>query len=302
MARKILITGAEGQLGKALQIGLSGKFNILSTAKNSTKLANNRRNVQKLDITNQDNTTTLLGSFQPDIIINCAAYADVDGSELNKELAHQVNVEGLRNLIQLSEVNTHIIQISSDYVFDGSNGPYSEDDHTFPVNYYGKTKLEAENILRGTRRKWSIFRPNVLYSSDLFCKGNFFAWVYKSLLKKQAISVVADQISNPTLSNHFVNAIFQAIIMDYEGILHIGSDDYISRYEFAIEIAKVFGFDLGLISKIDTDFLSRKLNSYIAERPLHSGLLIGKLEEELNSLSYSTNYNLKLLKRELNFK
>jgi dTDP-4-dehydrorhamnose reductase len=208
----------------------------------------------------------------------------------------------LRNLIQLSEVNTHIIQISSDYVFDGSNGPYSEDDHTFPVNYYGKTKLEAENVLRGTRRKWSIFRPNVLYSSDLFCKGNFFAWVYKSLLKKQAISVVADQISNPTLSNHFVNAIFQAIIMDYEGILHIGSDDYISRYEFAIEIAKVFGFDLDLISKIDTDFLSRKLNSYIAERPLHSGLLIGKLEEELNFLSYSTNYNLKLLKRELNFK
>ena len=90
--------------------------------------------------------------------------------------------------------------------------------------------------------------------------------------------------------------------MDYEGILHIGSDDYISRYEFAIEIAKVFGFDLDLISKIDTDSLSRKLNSYIAERPLHSGLLIGKLEEELNSLSYSTNYNLKLLKRELNFK
>ena len=115
MARKILITGAEGQLGKALQIGLSGKFNILSTAKNSIKLANNRRNVQKLDVTNQGNTATLLASFQPDIIINCAAYTDVDGSELNKELAHQINVEGLRNLIQLSEVNTHIIQISYNY-------------------------------------------------------------------------------------------------------------------------------------------------------------------------------------------
>ena len=90
--------------------------------------------------------------------------------------------------------------------------------------------------------------------------------------------------------------------MDFEGILHIGSDDYISRYEFAIEIAKVFGFDLDLISKIDTDSLNRKLNSYIAERPLHTGLFIDKLEKELNSLSYSTNYNLKLLKRELNFK
>ena len=90
--------------------------------------------------------------------------------------------------------------------------------------------------------------------------------------------------------------------MDYEGILHIGSDDYISRYDFAVEIAKVFGFDLGLISKIDTNSLSRKVSSYIAERPLHTGLFIGKLEEELNSLTYSTNYNLKLLKKELNYK
>jgi len=302
LARKILITGAEGQLGKALYTGLSAKFNILSTTKSSNNLVNNRRHIQKLDITNQDNTASILGKFKPDIIINCAAYTDVDGSELNKKLAHQVNVEGLRNLIQISEMNTHIIQISSDYVFDGLNGPYSESDHTFPVNYYGKTKLEAENLLRGTRKKWSIFRPNVLYSPNLFSNGNFFAWVYKSLIKKHPISVVVDQISNPTYSNHFVNAIFQSIIMDYEGVLHIGSDDYMSRYEFAIEIAKVFDFDLDLISKIDTDTLSKQLNTYIAERPLHSGLLIGKLEEELNSLSYSTNYNLKLLKRELNFK
>ena len=109
-------------------------YNLVYYSKNSTKLPNNRRNVQKLDVTNQDNTATLLNLFKPDIIINCAAYTDVDGSELNKELAHRVNVEGLRNLIHLSELNTHIIQISSDYVFDGLNGTYSEDEHTFPVN------------------------------------------------------------------------------------------------------------------------------------------------------------------------
>ena len=215
-------------------------------------------------------------------------------------MAHQVNVEGLRNLIQLSDINTYLLQISSDYVFDGDNGPYSEDEHTFPVNYYGKTKLEAENILRGTRRKWAIFRPNVLYSSDLFSKGNFFAWIYKSLLKKDSISVVSDQISNPTFNQQFVKAIFQCIIMDFEGILHIGSDDYMSRYEFAMEIAMVFGLDSALITKIDTDSLTRKVKSYIAKRPLHSGLVVSKIEKELNISSYSTNYNLKLLKRALN--
>ena len=300
MARKILITGAEGQLGKALQIGLTGKFNILSTTRQPTQLAKNQRNVQKLDITDNENISSILKYFKPDIIINCAAYTNVDGSEINKELAHQVNVEGLQNLIQLSDINTYLIQISSDYVFDGANGPYSEDEHTFPVNYYGKTKLEAENILRGTRRKWAIFRPNVLYSSDLFCNGNFFAWVYKSLLKKQSISVVTDQISNPTLTQKFVNCIFQCIIMDYEGILHIGSDDYISRYEFALEIANVFDLDSNLITKIDTKSLSNTVKSYIAERPLHSGLIIDKIEKELNISTHSTNYNLKLLRSELN--
>lgn len=300
MARKILITGAEGQLGKALQIGLADKFNILPTTRQPSQLAKNRRNVQTLDITNKIEISIVLESFKPDIIINCAAYTDVDGSEINKELAHQVNVEGLRNLIQLSEINTYLIQISSDYIFDGDNGPYGEDEHTFPVNYYGKTKLEAENILRGTRRKWAIFRPNVLYSPDLFSKGNFFAWAYKSLLKKQSISVVSDQISNPTLTQQFVKAIIQCVIMDFEGILHIGSDDYISRYEFAMEIAKVFGFDAGLIRNINTESLTEKVNSYNAKRPLHSGLVVDKIEKELNISSYSTNYNLKALKSALN--
>lgn len=294
-----MITGAEGQLGKALQIGLTDKFNILSTTRQPTQLAKNQRNVQKLDITNKENISNVLESFKPDIIINCAAYTNVDGSEINKDLAHQVNVEGLRNLIQLSDINTYLIQISSDYVFDGDSGPYSEDEHTFPVNYYGKTKLEAENILRGTRRKWAIFRPNVLYSSDLFSKGNFFAWVYRSLLKKDSIYVVTDQISNPTFNLQIVRAIFQCIIMDFEGILHIGSDDYMSRYEFALDIAKVFGFDSDLITKIDTDSLTQKVKSYIAKRPLHSGLVVSKIEKELNTSSHSTNYNLKLLKSSL---
>jgi len=299
LARKILITGAEGQLGKALQIGLNDKFNVLPTTRQPSQLAKNRRNVQKLDLTDKENISNVLEAFKPDIIINCAAYTDVDGSELNKELAHQVNVKGLMHLIQLSALKTYLIQISSDYVFDGDNGPYCEDEHTFPINYYGKTKLEAENILRGTRRKWAIFRPNVLYSPDLFSKGNFFGWVYKSLLKNQSISVVSDQISNPTLTQQFVKAIFQCIIMDFEGILHIGSDDYVSRSEFAMKIAKVFELDAGLITKIDTDSLTEKVKSYIAKRPRHSGLAINKIEKELNISSYSTNYNLKLLKSAL---
>ena len=299
MARKILITGAEGQLGKALQISLSDKFKLLPTSRKPTQKAIKNRNVHKLDITVKEDIAAVIASFKPDIIINCAAYTDVDGSEKDKDLAHKVNVSGLQNLIQLSEKETFFIQISSDYVFDGNNGPYTEDDHTFPVNYYGKTKLEAENMLRGMRRRFLIFRPNVLYGEDLFRKGNFFAWVYKSLLNGKSISVVTDQISNPVYVQNFVNAIFKCIIMNCEGIYHFGSDDYISRYEFARNIAQIFNFELSLIEPIETKTLARKVKSYIAKRPINSGLKTEKIEQEVDQEIYSTLYSLKQLKNNL---
>ena len=299
MARKILITGAEGQLGKALQISLSDKFKLLPTSRKPTQKAIKNRNVHKLDITVKEDIAAVIASFNPDIIINCAAYTDVDGSEQDKYLAHKVNVSGLQNLIQLSEKETFFIQISSDYVFDGNNGPYTEDDHTFPVNYYGKTKLEAENMLRGMRRRFLIFRPNVLYSEDLFSKGNFFAWVYKSLLNGKSISVVTDQISNPVYVQNFVNAIFKCIIMNCEGIYHFGSNDYISRYEFARNIAQIFNFEISLLEPIETKTLAQKVKSYIAKRPINSGLKTEKIEQEVNQTIYSTLYSLKQLKNNL---
>ncbi len=299
MARKILITGAEGQLGKALQISLSDKFTLLPTSRKPTQKAIKNRNVHKLDITVKEDIAAVISSFKPAIIINCAAYTDVDGSEKDKDLAHNVNVCGLQNLIQLSEKETFFIQISSDYVFDGINGPYAEDDHTFPVNYYGKTKLEAENVLRGMRRRFLIFRPNVLYSEDIFNNGNFFAWVYKSLLKEKSISVVTDQISNPAYVQNFVNSIFKCIVMNREGIYHFGSDDYISRYEFARNIARIFNLKQSLVEPIETKTLSQNVKSYIAKRPNNSGLKTEKIEQEINQTIYSTIYSLKQLKNNL---
>ena len=157
--------------------------------------------------------------------------------------------------------------------------------------------MEAENILRGSRRKWAIMRTNVIYSSDLFSNANFFSWIYKSLLKKSTISVVLDQISNPTYIQDFVDSIFQCILMSYEGILHVGSDNYISRYEFAMEIAKIFGWNKSLIVPIKTKILSESIKSYIAKRPKHSGLIIDKLENELNISAHSTAYSLARLKK-----
>ena len=295
MAKKILITGAEGQLGAALQRILNDKFEVFPTDKIISKFGD-RTNSKNLDITDRSDVENTIKEINPDIIINCAAYTDVDDSERNKNQAHMVNVVGLQNLILASNYNTYFVHISSDYVFDGNAGPYSEDDHTFPINYYGKTKLEAENTLRGSRRKYLILRTNVLYCEDILFKSNFFAWVYKSLENNKSISVVNDQISNPTYVPHLVEVIFLCIILNTEGIYHYGSDDFLSRYEFAIIIAELFGFDKSLISPINTKSVFKKIKSYNAERPLNSGLKVDKIERELNISAYSSEYSLKKIK------
>ena len=298
MARKILITGAEGQLGKALHKVLEDKYDVIPTVRENS-ISDKIRNVQVLNITKRDDVMKTMQLLRPDIIINCAAYVDVDVCEINKNQAHLVNVVGLENLINGSDHDTFIIQISSDYVFNGDSGPYSEEDHTYPINYYGKTKLEAENILRGCRRKYLIIRSNVLYSENLFHKSNFLGWVYKSLIKNISISVVNDQISNPTYTSHLAEAIFQCIILNAEGIYHYGSDDYLSRYEFAKAIAKNHKLDESLIISINTEKLSQHIPSYVAKRPKNSGLKTVKIESEIGLTIYSTKYSLSLLKNSL---
>ena len=295
MLRRILITGAKGQLGKALNQKLKDKYDVVPTARKISK-SEKCKDITTLDIADRNAVQSIIYEIKPDIIINCAAYTDVDASENNKDKAHAINVIGLQNLILSSSNDTYLVQISSDYVFDGYNGPYLEEDHTFPINYYGKTKLEAENILRGSRKNYLIIRSNVIYSEDLFCKSNFFAWVYKSLINEHAISVVNDQISNPTYVAHLAEAIYKCITLRTQGIYHYGGDHYISRYEFALAIAEHFELNINLIKPIDTEELSENIPSYIARRPQNSGLKTYKIENEIGLSTYSTNYSLNKLK------
>ena len=284
-----------GQLGSALFYTLSKNFNVLGTSRKYIQ----SQNIRKMDVSVAVEVEAIFNAFNPDIVINCAAYTNVDRSEINKELAYNTNVKGLRNIIKNSHPSTYIIQISSDYVYDGKNPPYIESDHTHPLNYYGKTKLEAENILRGSNRSYLILRPNMLYGNELNSKANFFAWIYSQLNKNKSIKVVNDQISNPTYINDMVKIVFQGILMNYSGILNVGSEDSLSRYDFAISVAKIFNFNVNLIEPVSTTYLQENMDTYIAKRPLNNTLIIDKMESELNITSSLTNYNLTLIKKNI---
>ncbi len=272
-------------LGYEVYAKFQNIFNVVSTSFN-----NKNRTFKFLDITNRNQVKNICDNFNPNVVVNCAAFTDVDLCENRKKLARMINVDGIENIIKSVKTSTKIIHISTDYVFNGLNGFYSENDLTYPINYYGKTKLESENILIGSGRPYVIFRPSVLYSSNL-SQNNFFKWVYSSLKNNININVVDDQISSPTFISELVEAIFTSVIVDYQGLLHIGSNDSISRYDFAILVAKVFNFDDKLITKIKTSDLNQN-----ASRPMNSSLNNTKIKDVLDLKLSNTDYYLNKIK------
>jgi dTDP-4-dehydrorhamnose reductase len=143
MPSKVLITGAEGQLGRVLQHRLGNIFNLIPTAKSPGNMAMKKRNVRAMDITNFSSIDSCIKIENPDIVINCAAMTNVDACEKDHTLAYAINVAGIQNIIKATNKRVKIIQISTDYVFEGNNGPYSETDSTHPLSYYGRSQPPA---------------------------------------------------------------------------------------------------------------------------------------------------------------
>ena len=269
--KKILITGAFGQLGASLCEALPSEL-ILATGRimNMTE----KYRCMELDITNRKNVEKLIRNYKPDIIIHLAAMTDVDGCEKDPEMAFDINVEATENL--LKNFKGKFIYVSTDYVFDGEEGPYHEDDKVNPVSVYGKTKLYGENLVQESDIDWIILRSNIIFSYNDRTKASFVNWVVDSLKKKQMITVVNDQWNNPTWTNDLANVMSMMIEKNISGLYHYGGGDFLNRYEFAKMIASAFSLDRQLIKPITTPELN-----WLAQRPLKSGLYTNKIELDL---------------------
>ena len=269
--KKILITGAFGQLGTSLCEVLPNEL-ILATGRIMTMTEKYRS--MELDITNKKHVEKLIRNYKPDIIIHLAAMTDVDGCEKDPEMAFDINVRATENLIK--NFKGKFIYISTDYVFDGEEGPYHEDDKVNPVSVYGKTKLYGENLVQESDIDWIILRSNIIFSYNDRTKASFVNWVVDSLKKKQMITVVNDQWNNPTWTNDLANVMSMMIEKNISGLYHYGGGDFLNRYEFAKMIASAFSLDRQLIKPITTPELN-----WLAQRPLKSGLYTNKIELDL---------------------
>ena len=200
--KKIIITGCNGQLGK--------EINRYYSEKRGLQFINT--DVAELDITDIDAVMELARGEQPYAIINCAAYTAVDACETNQDLAFKINVLGPRNLAIATEaVGAKLVHISTDYVFDGKQSvPCSENDPTYPLNVYGKTKIFSEQMVRYACKKSFILRTAWLYSEY----GNNFVKTMKKMLNvKDSVSVVFDQVGSPTYARDLAGVIIDIIKM-----------------------------------------------------------------------------------------
>ncbi len=295
---KILITGANGLLGYKLVQLLSQQNDIQTIATGRRRISDLPVNVlfSKLDITDPIQTEKIISNLKPDVIINTAAMTQVDQCETDRDACWKVNVTGVENLITACGKNqTHLVHISTDFIFDGSHGPLDERAVPNPVNFYGESKLGGEKALQESTISWAILRTVLVYGiTPDMSRSNIVLWVKKSLEDGKVINVVNDQWRTPTLAEDLAMGCFLAATKKAKGIYNISGEEVLTPYDIAIQTADFFKLDKALINATDSSKFKQP-----AMRPPKTGFIITKAKNELGYQPHSFKEGLTLMASQL---
>jgi dTDP-4-dehydrorhamnose reductase len=263
----VLVTGANGQLGQAIQYIAKNYLNLNFVFCNSTDL----------DISNMENCQAVFRKIKPDFCINAAAYTAVDKAELEQDKAQLINVIGAKNLAETcKELDTKLIHISTDFVFDGSNNtPYTENQIPSPKGVYGQTKLDGERAIQNVFSNYYIIRTSWVYSQF---GNNFMKTMLRLASERTSLSVVNDQIGTPTNAVDLADCLMTIISSQHPtpniqyGIYHFSNEGQCSWYDFAKEIFEINQVNIDLIAIPTSEFPTP------AERPKYSVLDKSKIK------------------------
>ena len=295
---KVLITGANGLLGQKLVPLLVNDpdFTVVATSRgeNRMEIAENLTYVS-FDLLSEGDIEHQIDSIKPDCIIHTAAMTNVDQCELEKEACYQINVEAVRHLVKAAEkIQAFFIHLSTDFIFDGKEGPLDEDAEAEPVNYYGETKLIAEKIIRESRLRWAIARTVLVYGiTNEMSRSNIILWVKNSLEKGEKIRVVNDQWRTPTLAEDLAMGCYLIAKKQAAGIFNISGSDFLTPYAMAMKVADYFNLDKSLIEETDSTIFKQP-----ARRPMITGFNIQKAREELGYTPHSFEEGIQIVARQ----
>ena len=292
----ICVTGGNGLLGSKVLQAAEPEYRVVSIDLETAPRAEYDHGVYiQGDITDAEGIYERIVGVKPDCVIHTAAFTDVDGCERERTKARNVNVDGARNVaMACKKLGIKMIHLSTDYVFDGQAGPYSEEDESSPVGFYGETKLESEGVIRQILDDYVIARTMVLYGYSPGVRMNFVTWLLDRLRQRDRVSIVDDQFGTPTLADDLARSLLILHQKDGRGLYNTAGSECLSRYAFAIRIADVFDLDASLIKRITTADLNQT-----AKRPLRSGLKIDKIRREMGVDFSSASQGLRIMKQQM---
>jgi dTDP-4-dehydrorhamnose reductase len=299
--KRILITGSNGLLGQKLVKLLAGNPGIhtIATSKGNNRLPyTDGYDYISMDITHPADIDQVLGQSKPDVVIHTAAMTHVDQCELNKDMCWQLNVTAVESIAAACQLyGIFLVHLSTDFVFDGTAGPYKEDDVPNPVSFYGWSKFAAEKAVMSNGAKWAIVRTVLVYGiAHDMSRSNIILWVKKSLEEGKAIKVVTDQLRTPTLAEDLAMGCFLIADHQHQGIFHISGKDFLSPYEMALSAADYFGLDQSLISSTNASAFKEA-----GRRPPRTGFILTKAHGELGYEPHSFREGIALLAQQIGY-
>ena len=280
---RILITGSNGLLGQKLLHKLREDYSIqlIATSKGENRVSSKDGYTYiSLDITNKEEVEKAIAEQLPDVVINTAAMTNVDLCEDKKHECDALNVDAVGFLADVCErIDAQLIQISTDFIFDGEDGPYKEDDVPNPLSYYGLSKLKSEQLLQAHSVKWTILRTIIVFGvGENLSKGNIVLWAKDALAQGDPLNIIDDQFRAPTLAEDLADICILAAKKKALGVFYASGKDIMSIYEIVERVANYYGNSTDNLNKISTATLNQK-----AVRPPKTGFI---LDKSINELGY----------------
>ncbi|HHP7241340.1 MAG TPA: SDR family oxidoreductase [Cyclobacteriaceae bacterium] len=297
---KILITGSNGLLGqKIVDLIVARGHDQLS----GTGLGPDRKDIDyaayqysTMDITDKQQVLDVIDKFQPDAVINTAAMTQVDECESEREKCWNLNVTAVENLcVAAKKYHFHLTHLSTDFIFDGKNGPYREEDKPNPISFYGESKLASEQVLLESSIEGAIVRTVLVYGIvPNMSRSNIILWVKKSLEDGKTLNIVDDQWRTPTLAEDLAEGCFLIAKQRAQGIFNISGQDLLTPYDMAIKTADFFHLDKSLINRTNGSKFQQK-----AKRPPKTGFILEKARNQLGYKPHSFDEGIEILSNQL---